>query len=197
MHIAILSPPSKGLPLIVEQDTEKTPQQDQTPIRHDRRNIPIGNNPLGNELAESITPHILVDRDGDEQTARNRLVAVDCICGYDTRESGDLDASAGVADQDDGFPGPVVLVAHADDDVAEVHDDNVGDHCWETHLGFTDTTVTFGGSSGDPIGQGTGGCQANHSTDKDSEVCEACKTKLVLLLCNYRKLLPMLWLLQR
>ena len=174
MHTAVLSPPPECLPLIVEQESKQAPQQDQAPIRHDGRNIPIRNNPIGDELAEPIPPHILVDRNADEQAARNRLVGVDGVRADNTGKGRDLDSSACIPNQDDGLPRPGILISHRDDDVAQVHDHHVGDHGREAHFRLADAAVASGGARGHPVGEGACGCEADHRADEDGEVGEAC-----------------------
>ena len=68
----------------------------------------------------------------------------------------------------------MVLVAHRHDDVAEVHDDDVGDHGGEAHLRLADAAVAFGRARADPVGEGAGGGEADHGADDDGEVGEAC-----------------------
>jgi hypothetical protein len=61
VYAAVPAPASECLPLEVEEDAKKAPQQDQARIRHDRRDETIFFRPVGNEFAESISPHIFVD----------------------------------------------------------------------------------------------------------------------------------------
>lgn len=68
VHIAVLAPSSERLAFVVEENTEETPQQDKRGVCHDRRNEPISDRPIGDELAEPISPHVLVYRDSDEKT---------------------------------------------------------------------------------------------------------------------------------
>ena len=144
MHRAIPRPPPKRLPAEIKQDAEETPQQDQGHIRHDRRHKARLNHPRSNELRESVPPHVLVDGDGDHQGAGDGLVGVDGVGGRHGGERGDLDAGGGVADDDDGFPGPsffgvsavfslmsvfgnlLLLVTEGSDEVAEKHEADVG-----------------------------------------------------------------------
>ena len=174
MHTTILTPPPKRLPLPPKQPPKQAPQQNQTRIRHNRRNKPILLRPHRNKLAKPIPPNVLIDRDAHKQATCHGLVAIDGVGGGDGGERGDLDAGAGEADDDDGFPGPVVLVADGHDDVAQVHDYDVGYHGGETHFGFADTVVFAGGAGGDPVGKGAGGEEADHGADEDGEVHEAC-----------------------
>lgn len=69
----------------------------------------------------------LVHGDADKQAARDGLVAVDGVGAGNARQRRDLDAGARVADDDNGLPGPAVLVADGHDDVAQDHDQDVGD----------------------------------------------------------------------
>jgi hypothetical protein len=42
---------------------------------------PVLHGPWGDELAEAVTPDVLVDSDGSKDGARDGLVAVDCVGG--------------------------------------------------------------------------------------------------------------------
>ena len=65
MHLAVPAPAAECLAFVVEEEAKKTPQQDETRVCHDGRNESTLNSPRGDELAESITPHVLVDSDAD------------------------------------------------------------------------------------------------------------------------------------
>lgn len=79
MHITILRPPPKSLPLEVKQNPKQTPQQYKRRICHNRGYVTILLNPIRNKLAKPVPPNILVHRDGHEQTARHRFVAVNRV----------------------------------------------------------------------------------------------------------------------
>lgn len=49
------------------------------------------------------------------------------------------------------LPAPFLLVAKGDDEVAEEHDDGVGDKRDETHFWFTNTTVAESELHGNPV----------------------------------------------
>lgn len=91
-------------------------------------------NPRCDELGETITPDVLVDSDGDEQGSSNWLVRIDSICANDGRNRGHLHARSTKSNDDDDFPWPFSLHADGGNDVADVHNDHVGNHCEETHL---------------------------------------------------------------
>lgn len=181
MHTAVLGPSAECLSLVVEENAEQAPKQDKRPIGHDWGNVSTFNDPGSDELAEAVTPHVLVDSDANEETACDRLVRIDSVSAGNTRQGGDLDTCTGVADQDDGLPGPLVLVADRDNDVAEVHDDHVGDHSWKTHLGLTDAAVLSCCAGGDPIAEWSCCCEADHGSDKNCKVCETWKTSISMV----------------
>ena len=79
MNIAVPRPLSESLALEVEQDTKRTPQEDQAHIQHDWLHVAVSDDPWRNEFAKPIAPDVLVHCDRDEDTAGNRLVAVDSV----------------------------------------------------------------------------------------------------------------------
>ncbi len=81
MHTTILRPPAHPLAKEVKYHTKRAPQEDQAHIQHDRRDIPISNDPRRDEFAEAISPNVLVDRNRHEDAACNWLVAVDGVGG--------------------------------------------------------------------------------------------------------------------
>ncbi len=101
MHLIILSPLPECLSVEPEQDAKRAPQRGQAHVQHDRRDVAVRDDPWRYELAEAVAPQVLVDGDGDKYRARDRLVRVDGIGGSDTGDGGDLDARAGVANDDD------------------------------------------------------------------------------------------------
>ena len=105
MNATLRRPLPKHLALPPEQHAKRTPQKDETHVRHDGRQIPARHDPRRDELAEAVAPHVLVDGDGDEDAARDGLVAVDGVGRGDGGQRGDLDAGAGEADDDDGLDG--------------------------------------------------------------------------------------------
>lgn len=151
MDGAVPRPSPECLALVIEQDAEKAPEQNQGRIRHDWWNVSISDDPIGDELAESVSPNVLVDRNGDKQAAGDGLVAVNGIGGNHAGNSCDLDAGASVADDHDHLPGPFLLVAHTHDDIAQVHDDHVRDHGRQTHFRLSNASVLGCGASGYPI----------------------------------------------
>jgi len=126
VNLGVSSPFSKGLPLEPEQDTTQAPYQNQCHICHDRRDIPICNNPWRDELGEAITPDVLVDRDGNEDAACNGLVRINRICGKDCWKRGNLDTSAGPSDYHDDLPVPGMLISQSSDNIPDDHQYYVG-----------------------------------------------------------------------
>lgn len=74
MNLGISGPLAEGLPLIPEEDAKRAPQCGQYHVRHDRRGIPVRNDPGRDELAKAITSDVLVDRDGEEDAASRWLI---------------------------------------------------------------------------------------------------------------------------
>ena len=84
MNLAVLAPPPERLSVVVEQNAKQAPHENQSPVCHDWRDISISGTPGGDELAEPITPDILVHSNADKQATSNRLVAVNRIRRRDT-----------------------------------------------------------------------------------------------------------------
>lgn len=112
VHVAVLGPPSERLAVVVEDDAAQAPKKDERAVGHDGRNVSRLLNPWRDELGETVSPDVLIDRDGYHERAGNGLVRVDGVGVDDTGQSGDLNASACVSDYNDW--GPVPLVLHAD-----------------------------------------------------------------------------------
>jgi len=170
---AVLSPPTERLAAEVKDDSEQTEEQHERTVGHDGRNVAVLGDPVVDKHRESVTPDVLVDGDGDEQAAGDGLVTVDGVGRDHGGQSGDLDAGARVADDDDDGPVPVVLVADRHDDVAEVHDQDVWDHSEETHFRLADTLVLERLALGDPVTEGTGGDETDEGADENGKVHEA------------------------
>lgn len=105
MHPRLGRPPSELLSIKVAWDGKETPQRCQTHVQHDRFHKPALFDPRGDELAEAVSPDILIDGDGHENRTRDGLVAVDGVGADDGWESGNLNSSGRVAD-DDNHLGP-------------------------------------------------------------------------------------------
>jgi hypothetical protein len=172
VDLAVPGPSSERLSLVVEQNAEQTPKQDKRGVGHDGWNVPVGDDPGGDELAEAVAPHVLVDGDGDEQAAGDGLVRVDGVGADHAGQGGDLDAGARVANEDDCFPGPVMLVSDRDNDIAEEHDYDIGNHGWEPHLRFTHAAVPLRCAGGHPVAEWACSCKANKSAKQDGKVGE-------------------------
>ena len=152
MYTILSTPAPHFLSPLQEQQTRRTEQERQAHVRHDRWQEPGLLDPRADELGETVAPEVLVDGDGDEDGTGDGFVAVDGVGADDGGDGSDLDSGAGEADDDDGFPGPFVLVAEGHDEIAEEHDEDVGEEGGETHLRFTDAAVAFGGAHRDPVG---------------------------------------------
>ena len=74
MNTRVLGPAAHSLAPEVEDDSTGAPEEDQTHVQHDRRDVTVGDDPGSDELAETITPQILVDCDRHENAACNGLV---------------------------------------------------------------------------------------------------------------------------
>jgi hypothetical protein len=100
MHPIIPAPPAESLPIEVKQYPEKTPQRNQTHIRHNRRHKTRLVDPRRDELREAVAPDVFVDGDGDHERAGHGFVRVDRVGRGHGGKRGDLDPGAGVADDD-------------------------------------------------------------------------------------------------
>lgn len=80
-------------------------------------NVPILNTPRCDELSKAITPQILVDRDGYEERSSDWLVRIDSVGTSNSWQSSDLDSSACEANNDNGFPRPLLLVSHGNNNI--------------------------------------------------------------------------------
>ena len=170
VNTAILRPPTHSLPKEVKHDAKATPEEDQAHVQHDGRHVAIGNDPWRDELAKPVAPHILIDRDGHEDAACDRLVGVHAVRTGDGGERRDLDARASVAhnydcllvvvlgrygkDKGKGatyLPVPFVLVTESNDEVPDQHNQHVRDHSRQTHLRLADPTIPLRRARCDPI----------------------------------------------
>lgn len=135
----------------------------QTHVQHNWRYISTRSTPNSDELTEAVTPQILIDRDVDEKRARYRLIAIDGISAGDGGKSSDLNASTGVADNDNGLfcmgqnsqrlligltythpPIPVILISKSNNKITQDCNKNIWNHSRQTHLGFSNTFVLAG-----------------------------------------------------
>lgn len=103
MDLAILRPSSKCFAFVPKQNSKQAPQQCKSHICHDGRDISRLNDPRRDKLAEPISPNILINGDGDEDTSRHRLVRIDCICGDDGGKCSNLDPGASVANNNNNL----------------------------------------------------------------------------------------------
>jgi hypothetical protein len=74
MNLRIPGPLTESFPVKPEHNAEQAPKESQGHIRHDGRNVSVCNDPWGDEFAETITPDVLVDGDGDEDASGHRLI---------------------------------------------------------------------------------------------------------------------------
>ena len=72
-------PLPERLAVIPENNGCQTPQDDQTHVRHDRRDISALDDPWSYELREAVAPDVFVDCNRDEDGAGDRLVGVDGV----------------------------------------------------------------------------------------------------------------------
>lgn len=103
MDIAVSRPLSKRLAEEPENDSRQAPERNQRHISHDGRNEARLSSPWRDELAESVTPHVLVDRNGHEDGASYGLVRIDGIRRCDGGQGSNLDTRAGVTNDNDGL----------------------------------------------------------------------------------------------
>jgi hypothetical protein len=86
-------------------------------------------NPRRDEFGETIAPDVLVDCDGHKQWSSDRLVRVHGVGAHDGRDGSHLHTGSAESNHYDDFPWPLSFHTDSSDNVANVHDDNVGDHC--------------------------------------------------------------------
>ena len=68
------SPLPESLPIKPEYDASTAEESDQTHVGHDGRDISRFNDPRRNELRKSISPDILIHRDGNKDRSSDRFV---------------------------------------------------------------------------------------------------------------------------
>ncbi len=66
MDLGVSGPLSERLSKKPENNTRKTPKEDQTHVCHNRRDVTTLDDPRCNELRKAVSPDVLVDRDSDE-----------------------------------------------------------------------------------------------------------------------------------
>lgn len=101
MNLRISRPLSEGLSKEPEDDPSQTPQCYQAHVRHDRRDVATLDSPGCDELAEPVSPNILIDRDCNENRARNWLVRVDTVRRGNRWKCCNLNSCAGIPDDHD------------------------------------------------------------------------------------------------
>lgn len=79
MYRGLSSPPSEFLPVKVEWDRKETPHRAQAHIHHNGLDKSTFLDPFGDEIAEAISPQILIHSDRHKNRACNRLIAVDGV----------------------------------------------------------------------------------------------------------------------
>ena len=98
MYLRVSRPLSECLSIEPENDTSQAEEKNQAHVRHNWRDISTLDDPRGDKFRESITPNILVDRDGDENRAGHRFVGVDRVCRGNGWEGSNLKSCTSVAD---------------------------------------------------------------------------------------------------
>lgn len=74
MYFGISGPLSECLSIVPEDDAGATEEGNQTHVGHDGWDVSRLDDPWSNELGESITPDVLVHRDGNKYRSGNRFV---------------------------------------------------------------------------------------------------------------------------
>lgn len=67
----------------------------------------------------------------------------------------------------------MALVADRRDNVPEYHDDNIGNHGGQTHLRFTNATISSRGFGGNPVTERPSSDEPYQRTNKNREIEEA------------------------
>lgn len=81
MYFRISRPLPKRLPLIPEDNPTRAPQNNQSHIRHNWRNISTLLNPRRDEFRESISPKIFIYGDSNEDGPCDGFVGIDRVGG--------------------------------------------------------------------------------------------------------------------
>ncbi|EEP78143.1 predicted protein [Uncinocarpus reesii 1704] len=84
----------------IGRDSKRAPQYGQAHVHHNGRDKAMPHRPRGDELADAVAPEVLVHSDGNKDTSRNRLIAVDGIGADNGGDGSNLDTCACVADDD-------------------------------------------------------------------------------------------------
>nr|POE97710.1 hypothetical protein CFP56_76180 [Quercus suber] len=79
---AVPRPSTESFATEIEQDAEETPQRGEGHVGHDGRHGAGLLDPGRDEFRETVTPHILIDGDGDHERARDGFVGVDRVCRH-------------------------------------------------------------------------------------------------------------------
>lgn len=79
MYRGLSSPPSESFPVKVKRDRKETPHGAQTHIHHNGLDKSTFLDPFSNEIAEAISPQILIHSNRHENRACNRLIAVNGV----------------------------------------------------------------------------------------------------------------------
>lgn len=85
MYLGVLCPFSEGLAIKPEDYPSGAPQQNQTHIGHDGRDISTLDDPRSDELRETISPDIFIHGNRNKNRSGDWLVAVNGIRGRDGR----------------------------------------------------------------------------------------------------------------
>src|SRR5271154_166966 len=75
-----------------------------------------------------------------------------------------------IPDDDDYFPGPLILVTQRDDQTAEEKENSVWNDSEQSHLRFTNTVVPNCLSHGDPVREWAGGKETDECTGENAEI---------------------------
>lgn len=128
--------------------------------------------PWGDEAGETVSPDVLVDGDGNEERACDRLVRVNGVGRDNGRKGGDLETSGTESKDDDGLPRPVSLVSNSNNNVSNVHDDDEWNHGQQSEFGLSDASISLGELVSHPIAKKSGSSESNEGADQDGKVEE-------------------------
>jgi len=103
MNLRVSGPLPEGLAIEPKYNSEQAPKEGKGHVRHNGWNISVCRNPWGDELAETITPDVLVDRDGDEDASSHRFIRVNCVCRRNSGQCSYLDACTSISNDNDGL----------------------------------------------------------------------------------------------
>jgi hypothetical protein len=162
VHFRVSRPLSERLSVVQEDNSGHTEEDIQSHICQDRGDESRLHTPRRDELRESVSPDIFVDRDIEEDGSCDRLIRIDGIGGRNSRKCCDLDSETSIANDDDDLigisiaegyrnsriksylPVPMLLISNAYNNISNYHENYVWNHGPQSHLGLANSPVSYG-----------------------------------------------------